>query len=97
MPMDKSRYPKNWDEIAMRVKEKAGWTCKQCKLKCLQPDSLVVLSKSDRAKLTLTVHHADYTPENNQPENLIALCSACHLGAHRGGRKNIIPGQLSLF
>lgn len=32
MPMDKSKYPTNWDEIAHEVKERAGWKCEECGL-----------------------------------------------------------------
>jgi hypothetical protein len=37
MPMDKSRYPKNWDAIARARKEAAGWHCEQCDRPCRQP------------------------------------------------------------
>lgn len=30
MPMDKSRYPPNWDEISRRIRERAGNKCEQC-------------------------------------------------------------------
>lgn len=30
MPMDRSRYPDNWKEIANAVKERAGWKCEKC-------------------------------------------------------------------
>lgn len=33
MPMDRSRYPVNWDEIATSVKERAGWKCEECRLR----------------------------------------------------------------
>lgn len=33
MPMDKSRYPPNWSEIARQVKEQAGWKCEHCGVK----------------------------------------------------------------
>jgi hypothetical protein len=36
-------------------------------------------------------------PENSDPENLVAVCSACHLAYHAGGRSNVSPGQLSLW
>jgi 5-methylcytosine-specific restriction endonuclease McrA len=57
------------------------------------------LSKSERAVLTLTVHHIDRNPGNNQPGNLIALCSGCHRRAHRGDRRGmgVQPNQLNLF
>jgi predicted HNH restriction endonuclease len=46
---------------------------------------------------TLTVHHANYTPEDNRAENLIPLCTACHLSYHTRKKSNVTPGQLSLF
>lgn len=30
MPMDRSRYPENWDEISLRIRERDGWHCKWC-------------------------------------------------------------------
>lgn len=96
MPMDLSRYPRNWKEIAIAVKEAANWKCQQCGIDCSDPKQW----RGDRhlqALFTLTVHHSDYNPENNSPENLIALCSGCHLAKHQGRRGNISPGQLSLF
>ena len=37
MPMDRSKYPPNWDEIALSVKESANWTCQQCGRPCRKP------------------------------------------------------------
>lgn len=34
MPMQRSRYPKNWDAIAMRVKIQANWECQECGRMC---------------------------------------------------------------
>ena len=33
MPMDKSKYPQDWKQIALEVKERANWTCEECGLK----------------------------------------------------------------
>jgi len=30
------------------------------------------------------VHHVDFNPRNNRPENLILLCRPCHVEVHRG-------------
>ncbi len=30
MPMDRSKYPTNWNEIARGVKDAAGWKCAEC-------------------------------------------------------------------
>lgn len=76
MPMDKKRYPKNWREIALGVKEAAGWKCEKCGKQCRKQGE-----PFDTHKRTLTVHHKDHVPENCEPANLIALCAPCHLRA----------------
>ena len=76
MPMDKARYPANWKEIALSVKEKAGWKCQQCGAQCRKPGE-----PFDTHRRTLTVHHIDHVPENCELDNLIALCPKCHLRA----------------
>ena len=96
MPKPK-RYPNNWQEIALSVKENAGWRCTKCHQQCLRPGKQSGLTKSERCALTLTVHHRNRIPEDNRPENLIALCTACHLSYHNRGQSNVSPGQLSLF
>lgn len=30
MPMDRSRYLDNWNEISRAIKERAGWKCEGC-------------------------------------------------------------------
>ena len=96
--MPKSRYPDNWEEIALKIKEKSGWRCAKCGMLCLKPNEKVPgLTKSERMKRTLQVHHRNYTPEENCPENLICLCCACHLEMHTRKRGNVSVGQLSLF
>jgi hypothetical protein len=34
MPTDRSLYPKDWDEIATKVKDEANWHCEQCGRMC---------------------------------------------------------------
>ena len=71
MSIDRKRYPDNWDEIALKVKRKSKWTCQRCGLKCLKPrNDRSKFTKSEKAKLTLTVHHKNYRPEDNSEENL---------------------------
>jgi hypothetical protein len=93
------RYPDNWREIALSVKESALWRCAKCRQQCLRPgtQSNSNLTKSERCSLTLSVHHRNRIPEDNRLENLIALCTACHLSYHNRGQSNVSPGQLSLF
>lgn len=89
MPMEKERYPANWKEIALRVKESAGWRCEHCGKQCRKPGE-----KLDSHTRTLTVHHKNHIPEDCREENLIALCASCHLRAdaafhaeHRKGKR----------
>jgi 5-methylcytosine-specific restriction endonuclease McrA len=93
-----SRYPENWSDIALLVKQSVGWRCSKCGLQCIRPgDDTSELSRSKRTALTLTVHHFNFLPEDNRRENLYALCTACHLSFHTRRRGNVSPGQLSLF
>lgn len=98
MAKQKERYPKNWKQIAFQVKEQANWQCRRCGQQCLKPgQDSSHLSFSERRKLTLEVHHDNRIPEDNRPENLVPLCSGCHLHYHYLGQANVAPGQLSLF
>ncbi len=42
MPMDRSLYPKNWEEIATKVKEEADWFCDECGRPCRRPGQSVM-------------------------------------------------------
>ncbi|MEG4286362.1 HNH endonuclease [Microcoleus sp. A006_D1] len=91
------RYPDNWQSIALLVKESALWRCTKCNQQCLPSGTKSGLTKSERLKVTLTVHHRNRIPEDNRLENLVALCTACHLSYHNRRESNVSPGQLSLF
>lgn len=77
MPMNKALYPENWNTIALEVKNKAEWKCQKCDRQCTLPEG----SHHD-ARDTLTVHHIDQKPPNCSRDNLVALCSGCHLKLH---------------
>jgi len=95
--MSSNRYPDNWSEIARAIKEAAKWRCAKCGWQCIRPgEDTSHLSHSERMAKTLTVHHYNRVPEDNRPENLVALCTGCHLAYHQGGLSNVSPGQLSL-
>ena len=98
MSTNQQRYPDNWSDIAFGVKEAAGWCCQKCGMRCIKPgEKTSHLSRSQRMAQTLQVHHGNYIPEDNRTENLIALCSACHLSFHVRSKGNVSPGQLSLW
>jgi 5-methylcytosine-specific restriction endonuclease McrA len=89
-------YPNDWTEIALSVKQAAGYRCNRCGLKCLPSnDSYRHLDLSLRRKLSAQVHHIDGNPSQNNTANLVCLCSGCHLRMHRH-RPQPTPGQLSL-
>jgi len=74
MPIDRSKYPANWDEIAVAIKDAAGWKCQYCSLQCRLPGE-----KFDTHRRTLTVAHINHVEMDCRPENLVALCPRCHL------------------
>lgn len=89
MPMDWSKYPDNWKEIALEIKNEAQWQCELCGKQCRRPGE-----PFDTHKNTLTVMHCNHIEADCRPENLAAACSPCHLGydsEHHAGtrwRKN---------
>jgi len=99
MPIDRQRYPTDWEQIAFSVKQAALWRCQHCGQQCLRPgEKPSSTNRSEWTSAILSVHHANFTPEDNQPQNLIALCTPCHLSLHgRTKRQNVSPGQLSLW
>lgn len=91
MPMDRSRYPDNWDAIAKGIKDMAGWCCEHCGRPCRVPgdDELEFAEHIDESgwgsyydapgRFVLTTAHLDQDPGNNAISNLAALCAPCHL------------------
>jgi len=73
MPMDRSKYPDNWEEIALAVKEAADWKCQTCGKQCRRPGE-----PFDTHRRTLTVAHIDHEGGCDS-SNLIAECAPCHL------------------
>lgn len=59
-------------ELKKTIRERDGFACRECG------------KKESRRKHC--VHHIDFNPRNNHPENLITLCRPCHTEKHRGER-----------
>mgnify|MGYP001154917311 CR=1 FL=1 len=91
MPMERERYPDNWEEIALNVKREADWKCQRCGRQCrLQGITIAEWlelardcpdyeeKKSHPHRWTMSVAHLNHDPENPNAE-LEAMCSACHL------------------
>lgn len=74
MPMQREKYPADWDQIAAEVKAAAGWKCQPCGKQCYRPGEKV----SD-TRFVLTVSHVNHVESDCRPENLVAACSVCHL------------------
>ena len=74
-------YPKDWAEIAERIKTLAGWRCEHCGHE-----------HAPGKGYTLTVHHLDGDKSNCGFGNLVALCQRCHLRI----QAKYVPGQLWL-
>jgi hypothetical protein len=84
MPFQKHRYPPDWREISLRIREREGWKCKFCGAENGKPNPLT------GSKVVLTVAHlgADIAPGikgdkhdkwDCRDVNLAALCQRCHL------------------
>ncbi len=112
MPFQAERYPENWKEISLRIREREGWQCKWCGAVNGQPNP------ATGSKVVLTVAHLGTTYPDGRPgdvydkmdvrdENLAALCQRCHLNYDRAEhifnaartrlRKRIEAGQLVLI
>lgn len=74
MPMDRSKYPPDWDAIAKAIKEAADWRCESCGKQCRRPGE-----PFDNHRNTLTVAHINHVESDCREENLVALCAPCHL------------------
>lgn len=91
-------YPPQWDGIAKRIKDEAGWRCVRCGHKhetstSRHPCDDQCRHAADGKQRMLTVHHLDMNPANCADANLAALCQVCHLQVqHRYD-----PLQTSMF
>lgn len=62
-------YPREFVQIKDFIKERDNYTCQIC-------GKAVYRSRHGH------VHHMDGNREHNDPENLVLLCSSCHLKVH---------------
>jgi hypothetical protein len=80
---DRTRYPDDWDIIALEIKERDGWCCRWCGI----ADGTKLPGRKRPIWLVvahLGVPHPDGRPGDKRdkmdcrPENLAALCPHCH-------------------
>ncbi len=108
---DRRRYPPNWEEIALTIKERAGWCCEWCGV---AHSTWRSSRKGKPYQVVMTVAHLgipypDGRPGNRddkwdvRPENLACLCQSCHRRYDNTGRRQrkkreaaLAAGQLPL-
>lgn len=82
MPIKKfnqGRYPAEWKDLALLIKESNFYICQSCQTQCLQPgDDRTTLTRAECARRTLTIAH--YDNEYDAPAVFLAcICVRCHL------------------
>ena len=74
MPMNRSLYPPDWEQISNRIRfVRAGGVCEECGAVHGQPHPIT------GSRVVLTTAHLDHNPAHCTDDNLIALCQRCHL------------------
>ena len=88
MPIDYSKYPKDWKLISKRIRDRSGGQCEcfgECGLHKDHPDPRRCVERNgDKAKwakgkVVLTVAHLNHLISDCRDENLKAMCQRCHL------------------
>ncbi len=85
MPVDPTRYPRNWKKVSLTIRRVAGNRCEWCGVHNGTP-----LTSGRRGNVVLTVAHLGMEFPDGKPgdkhdkhdvrrENLAALCQKCHL------------------
>lgn len=107
-PENKKLYPRNWKQIRTEILQRSQNKCEFCGVSnhswgYRDKDGKFHLSEGMQQEadaldgekiiqIVLTVAHLDHDPQNNNPENLRALCQRCHLRhdieQHRESRRN---------
>lgn len=88
MPFHRERYPDDWEEISLAIRQRSGGQCEcegECGLHRTHPgprrcqERHGELAKWARGRVVLTVAHLNHDPQDCRPENLKAMCQRCHL------------------
>lgn len=88
MPVDYSRYPKNWKDISLAIRQRSRQQCEcmgECGLHKTNPGPRRCKELNGekaqwaKGKVILTVAHLNHDPQDCRPENLKAMCQRCHL------------------
>ena len=78
---DGTSYAEWFRRMRPLIMERDG---EQCRV-CATPNRMVSTGRKDsfKWKSLLVVHHINERPADNRPENLIVLCSPCHMRHHK--------------
>jgi hypothetical protein len=83
-PENKARYPADWAEISERIRHRRARRRCECRGECGEHKGRRCAARNGHphpatgSKVVLTVAHLDHEPENNDDENLRAMCQKCH-------------------
>lgn len=91
MPIDRRRYPANWNEISQAVRRAAGFQCESCQVKA---GAMRISVRNNLYREKIGVAHLGVMREDGTPGdksdtmdcreiNLAALCMRCHLNFDR--------------
>ncbi len=76
MPVDLSRYPKNWRELTKQLKDACGWCCQWCGV----AHGSIRQGTNGLYKVILTTAHiGENKHDKMDTSNLRVLCQKCHL------------------
>ncbi len=88
---NRHRYPVDWEEISLLVRQNADWSCQCCGKQCRRTGESVseFLARSPSLpaaevqmhpiRWCLTVAHLNHIESDCRAENLMAMCAPCHL------------------
>jgi hypothetical protein len=85
MPMQRDRYPADWEEIARAAKERAGWCCERCGLRdgavgYRKPDGAFVELAAAADQLNMAVEYASAVDGHK----VIRIClTTAHVGPNK--------------
>ena len=74
--MSLNRYPDNWKELALAVKEAANWQCQRCGRLCLKPGEALPNNLKRRAYMFRTYAGTLYIV-CSKPANVANCSSIC--------------------
>jgi len=86
MPVDLSRYPKNWSRVSRAIRRRAGGRCEWCGAENGKAHpvtgSRVVLTTAHLGE-PFAANGDKHDKRDIRAENLAALCQRCHLNFDR--------------